>query len=190
MAPRGWTLALIGIVLFAVAALPASSPTSAQTQVQTGKITLTAASNSTSLGKSLDFVGTLSGLNSSKVTYFILGPDGSSLNGTLAVTNSAFAFRVSFNATGQWEVFCVAGNASQPEALSGLLSILVGEAVPTEGPTYFGIPLFVLGVVILLVTGVSLIYLVFAIRKRSREEAKGSGPSTKESRAAALLAKP
>ncbi|HVP22499.1 MAG TPA: hypothetical protein VMS77_01150 [Conexivisphaerales archaeon] len=163
-------IALLLLALPAIPSYPADRGPSVQ--AQSGEVSLTPSTNSTAVGLTVSFSGAVSGVNVSSVTYYILGPDGTSDNATIPLAGSDFSFNYTFPVAGDWTVFCIAGDQANPQAISDPAIISVASA---SGPTYLGIPVVWLGVGILLVSAASLLYLVYAIRKRSEEEERAAG---------------
>ncbi len=136
-------------------------------QLEGPYLTLTPSANATFVGVPVEFAGTTVGLNVTSVTYEVVAPNSTQYGGAVNVSLSEFNFTYTFDATGNWTVFCSAISGTGTEALSGSVVISVGEAPP---PSYYGVPVFWLGISILVISAISLAYLVWAIRKREAEE--------------------
>ena len=162
-----------------IISLPLGSyPAESASQPEPPLVSLFSSASSTSIGVPVAFNGIVSGGNVSTVTYIVVRPDGTTYNGSVGTAGLAFSFNLTFDVVGNWTVICAAGDLSNPLALSDPLQISVDSGAPT---TFLGVPFVWLGVAILVVSAVSLTYLVYAIRKRSRDEeakAGGSGPSS------------
>ena len=141
-------------------------------------ITLVPSTNATSVGEPVDFQGTTAGLNASSVTCMEIAPAGGAISVGAALSSSQFSFDYAFGSVGNWTVFCVAGSVSSPLAESGNVTVSVG-AIPSA--TYLGIPVVWVGISILVISAASLIYLVYAIRKRTLEEERKGGPGVTSS---------
>jgi hypothetical protein len=141
-------------------------------------ITLVPSNNATSVGVPVGFQGTTAGLNASSVTCMEVAPAGGVNSIGATVSSSQFSFNYAFGSVGNWTVFCVAGSVSSPLAESGNVTISVG-AIPSA--TYLGIPVVWVGISILVISAASLIYLVYAIRKRTLEEERKGGPGVSSS---------
>jgi hypothetical protein len=164
------TLALLFIPFMS---LPLLNSAAAASQTGSVQLSLSSSVNSTSIGIPVGFAGAVSGGNATSVAYVVVGPDGSTFNASVEMVGSTFNFTYVFDKTGNWTVFCTAGDPSNPVAVSNPLLISVDAGTPSN---FLGVPFFWLGVAILVVSSVSLVYLVYAIRKRSQEEErKGAG---------------
>jgi hypothetical protein len=119
------------------------------------------------VGIPVGFNGTISGGDVSTVIYVVVGPDGSPFNASVKASGSAFDFSHTFDAVGNWTVFCTAGDLSSPPATSNPIFISVDSGAPSG---FLGVPFFWLGVAILAVSGVTLVYPVYAIEERSQGE--------------------
>ena len=167
----GLRLLAVLILTLAMAGTPGllGVGSAAMAQTDLGQISLVPSSNSTSFGGTVNFTGAVSGVNSTLVTFMVIGPDGSSENGTVPISGTAYSFSYSFNVSGDWTVFAMAGDLSNPEAISDPVAVTVLGAPP---PSYLGIPVIWLGVAILVISAASLVYLVYAIKGREEAEAE------------------
>ena len=173
-------LRYLAIALFVLCAtcLLSSRPVVSASQPEAIQVSLSSSTDSTSVGVPVTFNGTISGGDVSSVVYLVVGPDGTTSNASVDTAGSAFAFNLTFDMVGNWTVLCAAGDLTNPLAISNPLQISVDSGTPT---TFLGVPFVWLGAAILVVSAASLVYLVYAIRKRSQEEegkAAGGRPAT------------
>jgi hypothetical protein len=158
---------VLAFLVLSVPSLPSFHSIASDLQVVSVQLSLTSSANSTSVGVPVDFNGTVSGGNVTSIFYLVVGPDGSSFNASVDTAGSTFNFSYVFESVGNWTVFCTAGDLSNPLAVSDSLLISVDAGAPS---TFLGVPFVWLGAAILVVSAVSLAYLVYAIRKRTQEE--------------------
>jgi hypothetical protein len=170
---RRLLILVLALSVLSLTLLPSFHSAAAASQADSVQLSLSSSVNSTSMGIPVDFSGAVSGGNVTSVVYVVVGPDGSTFNASVNTVGSTFNFSYAFDNVGNWTVFCTAGDLSNPLAVSDPLFIYVDAGAPSN---FLGVPFVWLGVAILLVSAASLVYLVYAIRKRSQEvERKAAG---------------
>jgi hypothetical protein len=162
---------ILAFIVLSLGSLPSSQSKASASQQDTVRLSFSSSVNSTSVGVPVDFNGMVSGGGVAIVAYVVVGPDGSTFNASVNTAGAAFNFSYAFDGVGNWTVFCTAGDLSNPLAVSDPVFISVDSGAPS---TFLGVPFVWLGVSILVVSAVSLVYLVYAIRKRAEEERRAT----------------
>jgi predicted small secreted protein len=174
-------LPAICIVLLALAAFSVAGPPLHDVSAASAgdpELVLVPSVNSTAVGRQVSFAGTAYGINATTATFFVEGPSSSGYNGTVPISSSQFQFNYTFKDVGNWVVFCVAGNASSPQAISNLIIVSVTEA---PSPTFLGLQVTWLGAGALVISIVSLVSLAYVGCNRGREGKRRVGqPSANE----------